>query len=103
MTRNEILLNFFNLENPTKKQIVEVIKILIKDRLKITDDLYFINSLTGERTKKINTTPTQIDPITDESIMINIAKVESKKVKTELSTLIKDEITKQLNIGSDVK
>lgn len=100
MTEKEVLINFLNLNKPTVNQIIKIIKILIKHELKITDDGFEINSLTGQKDKKISTAPTQIDLVTDESIMINIAKMEAEKVKTDisatLSTAVKGEVTKQL-------
>ena len=125
MTRDELLLNFFNIEQPTTKQIIEAVKVLIKKDLGITDDLYSINSMTGQKDKKISITPTQIDDVTDLDIITNIAKIEAekvkaiipdtiaitgianveavkegKKVKTEISaelvTVVTDEVSKQL-------
>jgi len=125
--RDKILLNFLNIEQPTTKQIIETLKVLIKKDLGITDDLYSINSMTGQKDKKINTIPTQIDLITDEKIMTDIAKTEAekvkaiipdtiaitgianveavkegKKVKTEISAelvaTVEDEVSKQLNV-----
>jgi len=80
MNNKNILLNFFNLDKPTTKQIIEVLKIMIKDNLMITTDNFEINSLTGEKTKKISTTPTVIDLITDEIIIRNIVKDENSKL-----------------------
>jgi hypothetical protein len=85
---NKILLNFFNLEKPTTKQIIEVLKIMIKDKLMITDDLYTVNPLTGEKIKKINIVPTQIDEVSDLDIITDIAKIEAEKVKAELTVTI---------------
>lgn len=98
MTREEILLNFLNLEQPTTKQIIKVLKILIKQNLVITADLFTVNSLTGEKTKQITTKPTQIDLVTDEKIMTTIAQVEASKIisSTELATRITNEVTKQI-------
>ena len=126
MTRDELLLNFFNIEQPTTKQIIEAVKVLIKKDLGITHDLYSINSLTGQKDKKISIIPTSVDSITDEKIMTDIAKVEAEKVKAiipdtiaitgianveavkeagkvkteiaaELVTTVEDEVSKQLN------
>lgn len=127
MNNKDILVNFLNLDRPTTKQIISVVKILIKQNLKITEEGYYVNSLTGEKDKKISTIPTQVDDITDSDIMMNIAKIEAEKVKAiipdtvaitgianveavkeagkvkteisaELVTTVTDEVTKQLGI-----
>ena len=82
--RDDILLNFLNIEHPTIKQVLETVKVLIKKDLGITDDLYSINSMTGQKYKKISITPTSVDPVTDEDITINIAKTEIAVVATDL-------------------
>jgi len=127
--RDKILLNFLNIDKPTTLQIIETLKVLIKKDLGITDDLFSINSMTGQKDKKISTVATSIDLVTDESIITNIAKIEAekvkaiipdtiaitgianveavkegKKVKTEISaelvTTVTDEVSKQLNVVS---
>ena len=106
MTREEILTNFLNIEQPTVKQIIETLKILIKQDLKITDDLYTINSLTGAKIKKISTVPKQVDLMTDEKIITGIAKTEAEKVRTllssEMTNKITTEITKQLSTTTKI-
>jgi len=87
MTDDDKLSNFINLDKPTLKQVIEILKIWAKRELKITDDGYEINSLTGERSKKITTTPVSIDENTDEKIMAEIAKTEVEKVKTQFESL----------------
>jgi hypothetical protein len=83
---DDILINFLNLEKPTTLQIIETLKILIKQNLKITDDGYSVNPLTGEKSEKITTKPTQIDLVTDEDIIKDIVKIDLDIVKEELKT-----------------
>lgn len=92
MTDKDILLNFLNLGIPTIRQIIEVLKIIVKNKLKVTDDGYEINPLTGARTKKIITEPTQIDKMTDIKITVNLINAEIEKMKPALIAEIKNQI-----------
>lgn len=77
---NEKLINYLNLDKPTNRQTVEVVRILIRSILNITDDGYHVSSLTGKKISKVKTEPTMIDDMTDEEIIRGLAAGETIKL-----------------------